>query len=324
MSSNRFMTADKPFDGSSAIADIILRSSNKVDFFVLKSLLIIVSPVLEGIISQSATESEVKDSTDEKHEWPITPREDGGTRRSRFLGFNFPFFRRRGAKANHNKRNSLRIVQLEEDNTTLYNLLLLIYPYSKEPLCTVDVYLKVGAAAKKYGMVEVEKMLMKTARRDSMEALTTEPLRAFALASHFGWVDVMKLAARNTLKFPLGDLERCDELRLLNGVEYHELVKFRFDCRDAMHGLLAKWDSQTNSPDCWVALTRRLREKMEATDCPWVTPNIDDVTELLAAHASSSPLLYSEVIKNCGLADVEIDKVLSTVRRKMYPHMVAV
>lgn len=318
MSSNKSTTADKPFD-SSATADIILRSSNKVDFFVLKSLLILVSPVLDGILSQSLNESEAKDQ-----ELPITPREDGGTRRFLFLRFNFSFFRRRGATANNTERNGLPIVQLEEHSTTLYNLLLLIYPYSKEPPCTVDVYLKVGAAAKKYRMDEVEKMLMKTARRDSMDALTTEPLRAFALASHFGWMDVMKVAARNTLKFPLGDLKRCDELRLLNGTEYHELVQFRLACQDVMQSLLAKWDSQTNLPDCRVALTRLLRGKLEATDCPWIAPTIEDVSELLAQHASSSPLPYSEVIKSCKSADVEIDKVLSTVRRRMYAHISAV
>ena len=321
MSSNKFTTADKPFD-SSAKADIVLRSSNKVDFFVLKSLLILVSPVFDGIILQSLNESEANDSTDEKQEFPITPREDSsrGTRGSRFLRFIFPFFRRREVRDNANERNGLPVIQLEEHSTTLYNLLLLIYPCSKEPPSTVDVYLKVGAAARKYRMDEVEKMLMKTARRDSMEAVTTEPLRAFALASHFGWVDVMKIAARNTLKFPLGDLERCEELRLLSGVEYHELMRFRFACRDVMHSLLAKWDSQTSLPDCRVALTRLLREKLDATDCPWIAPTIDDVSELLAAHASSS----SEVIKNCGLADVEIDKVLGTVRRKMYAHIIAV
>ena len=302
--------ADRPFN-SSAKADTILRSSDKVDFFVLKSLLTLVSPVFDEILSQSLNERETKESTDE-----ITLREDDSTRRSRFPGFNL-FVRRREAKANNDEKNGLPI-QLEEDSKTLYNLLLLIYPYSKEPPNTVEVYLKVGAAARKYGMVEVEKKLMKTARRDCVDALVKQPLRAYAIASHFRWDDVKKIAARNTLKFPLGDLQRCDELRLLSGVEYHELVQWRLACRDAMQSLLAKWESQTSLPECRIALTRLLREKLEATDCPWIIPDIEAVSGILAENASPSPLSYSEVKKNCGLADVEIDKVLSTVRRRCW------
>ncbi|KAM6497194.1 hypothetical protein JOM56_007667 [Amanita muscaria] len=157
--------AEKPFDAS-AKADIILRSFDSVDFFVLKTILSLASLVFDDMFS--------------------------------------------GAREGTEMNNGLPIVDLAEDSDTLYNLLLLVYPYAKDPTNTLDMYMKVGIAAQKYAMDEVLQRLRKLVER--CEAIGKEPLGAFALAVHFGWVDVIKEAAWNTLAMPLCDFKGGDAL----------------------------------------------------------------------------------------------------------------
>ena len=290
----------RPFD-SSVEADVILRSSNKVDFFVLKTFLRLVSPVFDRMFSH---ERKAQERINEKGGSPAIPLRKASTirRASSVFGRILSLEGRKFKESNY-ENITLPIIPLEEDSTTLYNLLLLIYPCSKEPPCTVEVYLKVGDAARKYEMDDIEQKLMKGAR--NMDALAKEPFRVFAVASHFGWVEVMKDAARNTLKFPLRDLERHDELQLLSGGEYHDLLQWQLDCREAVEKLFAKWDSRT-SP--LVSLARFLGWKQS---CPRITTETGIVSRPLAEYARKT---YPDIVKNRVSAEAEIDEVLSMVR----------
>ena len=78
----------EPFD-SSAKADIILRTSDLEDFYVIKSLLSLVSPVFDAMFSLCQEEIVEKD----------------------------------------NVMNGKPVVQIDEDSAALYNFLLLIYPW---------------------------------------------------------------------------------------------------------------------------------------------------------------------------------------------------
>lgn len=296
--------ADRPFD-STADADIILRSSNKVDFFVLKNFLCLVSSVFDRKFS--GEERKVREGISEKGGLPVVPLKRTNTLRLASSVINKMLSNGRKAKERNDENNSLPIIALEEDSTTLYNLLLYIYPYSKEPARTVEVYLKVGNAARKYAMDEVEEKLMKSAR--DMEALTKEPFRVFALASHFGWVEVMKAAARNTLKIPLRDLGRYDELRLLNGVQYHDLLQWQLNCREAVETLFAKWDSNASPSTYWMGL---LGMKRDAMCCPRITTETGVVPRLLAEYARKT---YPDIVKSRAWAEAEIDEALSMVRQ---------
>ncbi|KAF8634592.1 hypothetical protein AX17_004181 [Amanita inopinata Kibby_2008] len=110
--------APKPFD-SSAQADVILRSSDSVDFFVVKSLLCLVSPIFKDMFSLNRGEAL------EKNEM----------------------------------KNGVPVVPLEEDSETVNNLLLLIYPYARQLAPDVDVLIKTAKAAQKYGMDEIKRKL---------------------------------------------------------------------------------------------------------------------------------------------------------------------
>ncbi|KAF8347915.1 hypothetical protein F5887DRAFT_1157518 [Amanita rubescens] len=300
MLNDNFISANKPFD-SSAEADIILRSSDKVDFFVQKSFLRWGSPVLNEKLSEPPYERKNKGDKDPKNGFPIIPLKRAGS--IRFSS---------SAKNRNDGNNGLPIFQLEEDNITLYNLLLLIHPYSTEPHCTIEVLLNVGKAAKKYGMEEVEEKLMKAAH--SMDALTKEPFRIFAVAHRFGWVELMKEAARNTLKIPIRNLGGCDELHLLTSVEYRDLLQWLFDCRNAVEMLFAEWDSRTSPPTIWNFFAPLSQGKREAKKCFQIATDTGVVSRALAEHARK---VYPGVIKSRGSAEAEIEEVLSMVPLKI-------
>jgi hypothetical protein len=312
MLNDNFIVADKPFD-SSAEADIIIRSSNKVHFFVQRSFLCFGSPVLSRMLSESPYERKIKDDNDPIIGFPVVPLKRAGSIRLSLVFEKMLPLNGKKAKKSNDESDGLPIIPLEEDNITLYYLLLLIYPYSKEPRYTIEVLLNVGKAAKKYAMEEVEEKLMKAAH--SMDALTKEPFRVFAVAYRFGWVEVMKEAARNTLKIPVRNLGGCSELQLLSSVAYYDLLQWLFDCRDGVEKLFAEWDSRMSPPTNWNLFASFSQEKREAKSRFRFATDTGVISRDLAEHARKA---YPGVIKTRGSAEAEIEEVLSMVRQRMY------
>lgn len=110
--------AEPPFD-INAKADIILRSSDLVDFHVVKAFLIFTSPLFEGMFTLKQ---------------PLDGRSEG-------------------------YKAGLAIIPMEEKSVTLRLLLLFCYPGNSPVLETLDDVLAVHAAASKYCMEEVEKRI---------------------------------------------------------------------------------------------------------------------------------------------------------------------
>ncbi|KAF8635045.1 hypothetical protein AX15_000581 [Amanita polypyramis BW_CC] len=242
--------AEKPFD-SSAKADMILRSSDSVDFFVLKSFLSFVSSVFDDMFSLN-----------------------------------------RGVAAQGtDARNGLFIVPLTEDSVTLYNLLLLIYPYAKQPIDEVAVIVKMARAARKYLMDEIDGKL----RRSLTESkkMAEQPLRAFAVAVHFGWEKEAKAAACGLLATPAKDMAHCAELDLITGTDYQRLLKWRLKCYDAVYNLLSRWYSsgssesgqRTEMHERFVSveyLAGLLLDRLRTTGCPRSIVILDNSTQVKA------------------------------------------
>src|SRR6267142_1704713 len=105
-SSETIKDAGKPFDAS-AKADVILRSSDSVDFYVMKVVLSLASSVFDAMFLLHQGE-EMNEGRDEV-------------------------------------KNGLPIIQLEEGSATLCSLLQLVYPYAVE-LESINVCMKVGRA----------------------------------------------------------------------------------------------------------------------------------------------------------------------------------
>ncbi|KAF8632909.1 hypothetical protein AX15_001634 [Amanita polypyramis BW_CC] len=110
-----------PFD-SNAPADIILRSSDTVDFFTISLLLSFVSPVFRNM---------------------------------------FPSNDLIGAAENET-RMGLPIIHMTEDSQTIRQLLFLIYPFSSESsICDAGLCMKLGKMSQKYLMDAIEIKLQK-------------------------------------------------------------------------------------------------------------------------------------------------------------------
>ena len=262
--------AEKPFDASATKADLVLRSSDSIDFFVMKSILSLASPILNDALLPNQGEGDL------------------------------------------DKKNGLPMVRLEEDSATLYNLLQLIYPYGMEPN-NIEVCVKVGQAAEKYTMNGVIQRLRKII--PTCEALTKEPLRAFAIAVHFDWPEMIKDAAWNTLTIPLCDLNRCDELRMLSGADYHDLLQWRFACEKALHELLTGWQKgYPSGPTGAPAMAERIQEKLKETGCPRSATLMDESVPSRAFERAKSNISYQEILESAKVVATQIDEKVSKVR----------
>ncbi|KAF8635032.1 hypothetical protein AX15_000570 [Amanita polypyramis BW_CC] len=113
--------AQKPFDRD-ADADVILRSSDSVDFFVIKLLLCFVSSVFRDIFSSYRSVNPTDNET----------------------------------------RNGLPVVSLEEDSRTIRHLLLFIYPFVDEPaIHDAGLCMKLGEMAQKYSMNVIKRKVQR-------------------------------------------------------------------------------------------------------------------------------------------------------------------
>ncbi|KAF8635033.1 hypothetical protein AX15_000571 [Amanita polypyramis BW_CC] len=254
--------ASKPFD-SSAKADIILRTSDSAHFYVLKSLLSLVSPVFDAMLSLCQGETVEKDAI----------------------------------------LNEIPVVQIDEDSTTLYNLLLLIYPYSQRPPSTVDICFKMANAAQKYGMDDADRKIRELVT--ASDAMGKEPLRVFAIAIYLGWEDVMRAAAFSTLAVPLRELGWWEELRLVNAGEFQKLLQWRFTCQDAADKLLDGGMGGDTGAET-------IRELLKVTGCPrGVVGNDKNIIAKLLRQNQKTP--SSTIYKSFESMTKNIDKALSAV-----------
>jgi hypothetical protein len=181
--------ADIPFSPSSSHAvDVIIRSSDDVDFYVMKGLLTLSSPDFFGTM------------------------------------FSLP-----RPKENIQSQGGLQIVPVTEESTTLRALLLSCYPRGfYDETSDGDVIAKAILAARKYAMDVAEKVLMQALL--SHPVLVEKPLHTYALACHYGLRDLVRVAARNTLRFPVSKLSPSAELDYISGMDMYRLSKFRSQC----------------------------------------------------------------------------------------------
>src|SRR6266550_5546149 len=228
--------APEPFDSSAKRADVILYSQDSKKFYVLKSLLCLASPVFETMLSSWKGQRSDKDKSD--------------------VG--------------------MPIIPVEEDSTTLYNLLLLIYPYNHKPSSAIEICFGTGKAARKYDMDYVDKKIRELVMVSDI--LGKEPLRVFAIAIFLGWEDVMKAAAYATLGVPLRDLGWCQELELLSAGDHHKLLQWRFACHDAVGSWLK--EKNINESWWWDEAAATLLEELKTTGCPRSSALINDATRM--------------------------------------------
>jgi hypothetical protein len=178
------------------------------------------------------------------------------------------------------------IIQVEEHSTTLYNLLLFIYPFEREPPCNIDACVEVAKAANKYDMGEIDKKIREVVRKSHMIG---DPLRVFAIAVSLGWEDIMRVAAYSTLGVPLRDFGWCQELESLSAGKYHKLLRWRFACHDAVDRALTmtKYNDtnflgfhhkESKLPGATSFAVSLLRSNLATTGCPQSNVLLDETT----------------------------------------------
>ncbi|KAH0836774.1 hypothetical protein J3R83DRAFT_8523 [Lanmaoa asiatica] len=190
--------AAAPFDH--AEGDIILRSSDNIDFRVFKLFLSLASPFFKTLFdipqpAQASEDQEIKDG--------------------------------------------LVVVPVTEDSKTLDALLRFCYPctLADDPnLEVLEDVLDVLQAAKKYSLDVIEKKAAHTFSNPKI--LEAEPLRCFALARHRRMQEETLLAAKYTLTQPLVP-PWFEEIDLITATDLLTLLNYHQECGEAVYALRA-------------------------------------------------------------------------------------
>ena len=181
------MDATKPFDASTA-ADVILRSSDSVDFSVIKLLLCLISPVFNVMFLSKHIAT--ADAETRKGLPVVSVTEDSETLRCLLL------------------------------------LIYPSYVSDSESALDINVLYRVAKAAQKYCMDRIEGEMMKMVTTSRL--LQEHAFRVYASAAAVGWTDVAAAAALSTLKTPLSDLPFVDELKIISGADFYHFLTYRF------------------------------------------------------------------------------------------------
>jgi hypothetical protein len=199
--------AAPPFDKSSPWgADAILRSSDNIDFRVLKALLY-PSPIFKTTFSL-----------------PREPQSGQGDEGGSM------------AQLVDDIKDDLPIVRLPESGEVLYRLLHLCYPScattssSAAKMHTVDDVRGLLEVALKYEMEEVERRVRE--ELVSPRFLTYEPFRVFTLAMRHGFEVEARVAARSMLVAPIDG--RPLELDDITAGDFLRLQDYRDRCAEAV------------------------------------------------------------------------------------------
>ena len=175
--------AGSPYDSSALRADIILRSSDLIDFYVFKAFLIYVSPFFDDMFDLPSTMT-------------------------------------------NEVMNGFPIIPVAETGETIRLVLDLIYPHIGEPkIDDVALFLNVCKAARKYGMDIIEKRLRK--QIVTLDLITSEPLRVYAVAIDLNWEDAARIAAQNASKISLDKLPYAEELKNISGSGFYRFLDYK-------------------------------------------------------------------------------------------------
>ena len=188
--------APAPFDH--AKADIILRSSDSIDFRVFKLFLSLASPFFETLFTIPQ------------------PAEENG---------------------DQEVRDGLAVIPITEDSKTLDILLRFCYPSTLVDDPNLEVLkdaMDVLEAARKYSLDAIEKKARQAIANPKI--LEAEPLRCFAIAHQGRLREETLLAARYTLTQPLIP-SWFQEMELITATELLTLLTYHHRCGNAVYAL---------------------------------------------------------------------------------------
>ena len=175
---------------TSSNGNLILRSSDSVDFPIAEALIRFVSP---------------------------------------FIDTKFPL-------KDDEKIDGRPVIIVPERSEVLRGLLNIIYPGGDDDHDVLDCHLfgEMVRAARKLEISTAEKQL----KKQGTALACKEPLRMYAIATSFDFVEVAKIAALNTLSEPLQDMTFVEEFNQITGADLFRLMRFRFSCAEAVRNVV--------------------------------------------------------------------------------------
>ncbi|KZT63311.1 hypothetical protein DAEQUDRAFT_149371 [Daedalea quercina L-15889] len=210
-------TTDAPFPFNNPHADVILQSSDGVNFRVRTAILSEASPVFESMFSLPAQQS---------------------------------------AKADHDSASGLAVVPVSEDSTTLKALLRLCYPVNARSSrnLAINEAAALLEAARKYDMEGIEEHIVQ-ALRGYMETSPLR-VYCLAIRYNLD-KDLIRAAARACLDEPAGTPYGRGEVPELDDISastYIRLLDYHRACSDAAVGIVNRYPLVDVIFDqrCWV------------------------------------------------------------------------
>ncbi|KAM6497195.1 hypothetical protein JOM56_007668 [Amanita muscaria] len=199
-------------------------------------------------------------------------------------------------------------------------------PYPYLPLRNQAGFMPSRIHRDRYAVAEAEQKL-----RIMFAASTTcgaEPLRAFAIAVHFGWHKEAEDAARITLAKRRETLGHCDELRLISATDYVDLWDWRYMCQKAVNEVCpgervysqASLASTLSSPTI-ATIREAVLEQSRKKKCPQeiVVDNgiIANIFERLGFENISG---FKEILDACHMIAAKIDDAVYKTPNEVAKH----
>jgi len=182
--------AGPPFNDIIPSLTVILRSSDDVDFFVLKPILAKVSTMFKDMF-------ELPNAAPDNSSMELD-----------------------------NQRHGLPVIEVTETSSTLNIILRLCYPVENPDLSNLEDIRHFLEARRKY-MIEAFDQNVKDALTRAAES---HPFAVFALASRYALEDVANDAAKRMLCFPQADVPDQAALKDITATQYHRLLQYRRNC----------------------------------------------------------------------------------------------
>jgi len=197
MSANgpQFITAEAPFNDPKE--DVILRSSDNIDFCTFKSLLSLASTVF-----------------DDMFDWPQPPATGSDDTKSAI------------------EAGQLPVVTVSEPSSTVRNILMFCHPKCSPELDDISEINEVTAMGLKYDMEGVVGHARQSTRRHSLNVMK-EPIRSYAIACRYKLKREMEMAAKATLALPLSGRPSPVELELISAADLQRVIAYHDSCARA-------------------------------------------------------------------------------------------
>ncbi|KIM90330.1 hypothetical protein PILCRDRAFT_812066 [Piloderma croceum F 1598] len=258
--------AKTPFDNPDA--ELIIRSSDNVDFRVFKSFLSVVSSVFKDMFALPQGPAGITDQE---------------------------------------MRDGLPVIQITEESRIVETLLRFCFPNiltSIPVLKTMDEMLPMLEVSIKYGIGILENRMRETLF--SPPVVKEGAMKLFVIAYQHGWEKEMRVAARYTLYQPVWERLYVVELESITGGDLHRLQQYRLSCRTAAIQVATTFDWMPFSVPWWLEClscgdtTKQIifsRYHGEYKPSGWWVRYVEAAAEELAKRPFGDTVLKPELVK---------------------------